>query len=301
MRSARALSGKPAARCASGLRTMAAAISLRTIRAKCWGSAPRRRSMSWRFTGLHRASTSRNSPILRPTATSTSWKGKGGLMQINSFRSIRFLLFACAASLACQAGVACHQAVRSVPVCSGVLSRRTILRWSGPDRAPGFRFVLVNKTSREIRLAEPIPSSSHWYARAHDRWLWRASSGAGGSLLDAGNEHGRVMVYVPPGQGRDQGASPCRRTSPGNGSRASRRTLCLSTNLVADVFLSWVSASTRWSSPTRIGRAKASRPICSPVVCGLGSGAHAAEISEPSSCAGCAWFLSNHAPECVFL
>jgi hypothetical protein len=58
--------------------------------------------------------------------------------------------------------------------------------------------VLVNKTGREIRLAEPIPSSSHWYARSHGRWLWRASNGAGGSLLDAGNEHGRVLVYPPP-------------------------------------------------------------------------------------------------------
>ena len=65
----------------------------------------------------------------------------------------------------------------------------------GRDQVPGFRFALVNKTGRAIKLAEPIPSSSHWYARAHGRWLWRASNGAGGSLVNAGNEHGPVMVY----------------------------------------------------------------------------------------------------------
>jgi hypothetical protein len=71
------------------------------------------------------------------------------------------------------------------------------------DQGSGFRFTLVNKTSRAIKLAEPIPSSSHWYARSHGRWLWRASNGAGGSLVDAGNPHGRVAVY-PTAQGQDK-------------------------------------------------------------------------------------------------
>ena len=55
--------------------------------------------------------------------------------------------------------------------------------------------MLVNKTSHAIKLAEPIPSSSHWYARAHGQWLWRASNGEGGSLVDAFNPHGRIAVY----------------------------------------------------------------------------------------------------------
>jgi hypothetical protein len=92
--------------------------------------------------------------------------------------------------------------VRSVPLCSGVTLTASYLATVTPDQVPGFRFVLLNKTSHAIKLAEPIPSSSHWYARAQGRWLWRASSGAGGSLLDAGNEHGRVVVYpAAPGQG----------------------------------------------------------------------------------------------------
>jgi hypothetical protein len=114
-------------------------------------------------------------------------------------RMIRFFVFACLASLACRAGNgASTRPVGSVPICAGVSLSANYLALAGPDQGPGFRFVLVNKTGREIKLAEPVPSSSHWYARSHGRWLWRASNGAGGSLLDAGNEHGRVVVYAPP-------------------------------------------------------------------------------------------------------
>jgi hypothetical protein len=112
---------------------------------------------------------------------------------------LRFFILACAASLACQAGNGVStKAVRSVPICPGVTLSANYLALAGPDQGPGFRFVLVNRTGREIRLAQPVPSSSHWYARSHGRWLTRASNGAGGSLLDAGNEHGRVVVYAPP-------------------------------------------------------------------------------------------------------
>jgi hypothetical protein len=91
--------------------------------------------------------------------------------------------------------------VRSLPLCSGVTLSASYLASSGTDHGPGFRFTLVNNTGHEIRLAEPVPSSSHWYARARGRWWWRASNGAGGSLADAGNERGRVIVYpAVPGQ-----------------------------------------------------------------------------------------------------
>jgi hypothetical protein len=85
--------------------------------------------------------------------------------------------------------------VRSVPICSGVTLSASYLAVAR-DQASGFRFTLVNNTGRKIRLIEPVPSSSHWYARAGDRWLWRASSGAGGSLLDAGNEGGRLIAFT---------------------------------------------------------------------------------------------------------
>jgi hypothetical protein len=112
--------------------------------------------------------------------------------------AFRFLLLA---SLWLYAGLAgssvSTRSVRAVPLCSGVSLSANYLAAVGPDQVPGFRFVLVNRTGREIRLEQPVPSSSHWYARAHGRWMWRASNGAGGSLLDAGNEHGRVVVYAP--------------------------------------------------------------------------------------------------------
>jgi hypothetical protein len=88
--------------------------------------------------------------------------------------------------------------VRSVPLCSGVTLSANYLALVARDGMYGFRFTLVNKTNRTIKLAEPVPSSSHWYARVHGRWLWRASNGAGGSLLNAGNAHGPVMVYSSP-------------------------------------------------------------------------------------------------------
>ena len=94
--------------------------------------------------------------------------------------------------------------VRSVPVCSGVTLSASYLAVAR-DQDAGFRFTLVNNTGRKIRLVEPVPSSSHWYARAGDRWLWRASSGAGGSLLDAGNEGGRLIAFAPQKEKADAG------------------------------------------------------------------------------------------------
>jgi hypothetical protein len=95
------------------------------------------------------------------------------------------------------ANSAAGRPARSVPLCAGVTLSANYLATVAGEQGPGFRFMLVNRTSREIRLAEPVPSSSHWYARSNGRWWWRASNGAGGSLLDAGNEHGSVVVYPP--------------------------------------------------------------------------------------------------------
>ena len=113
--------------------------------------------------------------------------------------AFRFLLLAslCLCSGLADSSVS-SKPVSSIPICSGVSLSANYLASVGPEQVPGFRFVLVNQTGREIKLAQPVPSSSHWYARTHGRWLWRASNGAGGSLLDAGNEHGRVVVYAPP-------------------------------------------------------------------------------------------------------
>jgi hypothetical protein len=106
------------------------------------------------------------------------------------------------ASLACSN--AASAPVRSVPICSGVTLSASYLAVAR-DQDAGFRYTLVNNTGSKIRLVEPVPSSSHWYARAGDRWLWRASSGAGGSLLDAGNEGGRLIAFAPQKEKTDTG------------------------------------------------------------------------------------------------
>ena len=105
---------------------------------------------------------------------------------------MRFILFFVFASTAAFGSAV---QARSVPLCSGVTLSASYLAVVGRDQGPGFHFELANGTNREIKLAEPIPSSAHWYARVGGKWLWRASNGAGGSLVDAGNEHGRVAAY----------------------------------------------------------------------------------------------------------
>jgi hypothetical protein len=96
------------------------------------------------------------------------------------------------------ASIAGNPQVRSVPLCSGITLSASYLVSAGSDQVPGFQFTLRNNTGHEIELAEPVPSSSHWYALTRGRWMWRASNGSGGSLVDAINPHGRVAVYPPP-------------------------------------------------------------------------------------------------------
>ena len=109
------------------------------------------------------------------------------------------------ASLIAPANAGARRAVaQSVPLCAGITLSASYIAAIAPAAAPGFQFRLSNNTAHAIRLAQPVPSSSHWYARVHDRWLWRASSGAGGSLVNAGNEHGRVVVYPAPAQTQSQ-------------------------------------------------------------------------------------------------
>lgn len=99
-------------------------------------------------------------------------------------------------------GASVPQRGAPVPLCRDVTLAASYLAQAGPEGLPGFQFVLANNTAAPIRLAKPVPSSSHWYALSDGRWLWRASNGTGGSLLNALNEHGRVFAYSgDPGKG----------------------------------------------------------------------------------------------------
>ncbi|MBV8113544.1 MAG: hypothetical protein JO300_02305 [Silvibacterium sp.] len=85
-----------------------------------------------------------------------------------------------------------------VPLCSWQITfTASYLVETERGAGPGFLFRIDNGTANPITLAEPVPSSAHWYARVGNRWLWRASSGAGGSYVDAINEKGPIFAYQP--------------------------------------------------------------------------------------------------------
>jgi len=84
-----------------------------------------------------------------------------------------------------------------VSQCAGVTLRASYIADVGANAGPGFAFHIENKTAKDVRLAEPVPSSAHWYARVGLRWLWRASAGRGGALVNALSEKGPMFAYQP--------------------------------------------------------------------------------------------------------
>lgn len=91
-----------------------------------------------------------------------------------------------------------HQPGPTVPLCSRQIAfTASYLVETERGAGPGFLFRIDNGSTKPIMLIEPVPSSAHWYARVGNRWLWRASSGAGGSYVDAINEKGPVFAYQP--------------------------------------------------------------------------------------------------------
>lgn len=99
--------------------------------------------------------------------------------------------------------------------CRGVQLTASYLADAAPGAGPGFLFRIENQTHRTIRLAEPVPSSAHWYARVGDRWWWRASAGRGGALVNALLPHGPMFAWRPAAPPRD----PQYRTIPAGGAQ----------------------------------------------------------------------------------
>ncbi|MFY9745534.1 MAG: hypothetical protein WA891_18150 [Acidobacteriaceae bacterium] len=81
--------------------------------------------------------------------------------------------------------------------CLGVTLRANYVADTGGNAGPGFSFHIENRTGKDIRLEQPVPSSAHWYARVGIRWLWRASAGRGGALVNALEENGPMFAYRP--------------------------------------------------------------------------------------------------------
>ncbi len=90
-----------------------------------------------------------------------------------------------------------HRPGPAVLPCAGITLTASYLAEAAPGAGPGFIFRIDNSTPRPIRLEQPVPSSAHWYARVGQRWLWRASAGRGGALVDAEREHGPMFAWQP--------------------------------------------------------------------------------------------------------
>ena len=84
-----------------------------------------------------------------------------------------------------------------VEPCTGITLSASYLAEVSPEGGSGFLFRIENRTAHAIRLAQPVPSSAHWYAHVGKRWLWRASAGRGGALVDALRERGAMFAYRP--------------------------------------------------------------------------------------------------------
>ncbi len=84
-----------------------------------------------------------------------------------------------------------------VSACSGIRLKASYLAEVKPGSGPGFHFVLQNETAKPVRLIMPVASSAHWYARENGRWMWRASNGEGGALVNAENPRGAMFAYQP--------------------------------------------------------------------------------------------------------
>lgn len=111
-------------------------------------------------------------------------------------------------------GAAIHHPGPYVPLCSKqIVFSASYLAESKPGDGPSYLFQIENKTGEAIRLAEPVPTSAHWYAHVGSKWLWRASSGSGGSYVDAVNERGAVFAYQP----KNGAADPAYITVPAHG------------------------------------------------------------------------------------
>ena len=87
--------------------------------------------------------------------------------------------------------------VSVVPQCRDVTLSASFLAETTPGQGSGFYLTVQNRRAAPIAIPDPAPLSVHWYAQTGQRWLWRASSGSGGSLVNALREKG--PLFADPG------------------------------------------------------------------------------------------------------
>ena len=92
-----------------------------------------------------------------------------------------------------------NSAAQTVPQCTDVTLHAAYLAEEKPGAGPGFLLEIRNQGKSAVAIADPVPLSVHWYAAAGaGRWLWRASSGSGGSLVNAMREKGALFAFQAP-------------------------------------------------------------------------------------------------------
>ena len=92
-----------------------------------------------------------------------------------------------------------NSTAQTVPQCTGVTLHAAYLAEEKPGGGPGFLLEIRNQGKSAVAIVDPAPLSVHWYAAAGaGRWLWRASSGSGGSLVNALHEKGALFASQAP-------------------------------------------------------------------------------------------------------
>ena len=85
-----------------------------------------------------------------------------------------------------------------VPQCTNVTLTAAYLAEEKPGAGPGFLLKVQNNSRTPITTVDPAPLSVHWYAEIGAHWLWRASSGSGGALVNALNSKGPLFAQALP-------------------------------------------------------------------------------------------------------
>lgn len=81
-----------------------------------------------------------------------------------------------------------------VPQCPSVVLHAAFLAEENTGQGTGFLLILENRRAIPVQIPMPMPLSVDWYGKEGTRWSWRASSGTGGSLVDALNARGPVFA-----------------------------------------------------------------------------------------------------------
>ncbi|RRA47738.1 hypothetical protein D1Y84_04935 [Acidipila sp. EB88] len=83
----------------------------------------------------------------------------------------------------------------TVAQCRDVSLHAAYLAEEKAGEGAGFLLSIRNDRASAIEVADPMPLGVDWYAGNGSSWQWRASSGYGGSLLNALDPKGRMFVY----------------------------------------------------------------------------------------------------------